>query len=77
MTIAEKRAVVDAAGNVTVPVGVGEAGTEVIVLVRPAAPVELTADQWSAYVERTAGSIDDPTFVRPPQGDIEERQSLD
>ena len=33
---------------------------------------------WPAgFFERTAGSITDPTFVRPPQGDTEIRLPLE
>ena len=30
-------------------------------------------DDWLRFIEQTAGSITDPTFVRPPQGEFEER----
>lgn len=33
-------------------------------------------DEWMRFIEETAGSIDDPTFERPPQGEHEERASL-
>lgn len=36
------------------------------------------ANGWpTGYFESTAGSITDPTFVRPPQGEAEERLSLE
>ena len=31
---------------------------------------------WQSFVQRTAGSIDDPTFERPPQGEYEVREEL-
>jgi hypothetical protein len=31
---------------------------------------------WLRFIERTAGSISDPTFERPPQGEFEARDSL-
>lgn len=31
---------------------------------------------WLQFIERTAGSITDPTFERHPQGELEERESL-
>ena len=37
----------------------------------PAAPQASWPDGW---FEATAGSIDDPTFVRPPQGAYEKRE---
>ena len=33
--------------------------------VKPAA--DMSSAEWAAFVERTAGSITDPTFVRPEQ----------
>ena len=32
---------------------------------------------WPAGFAQTAGSIDDPTFVRHPQGKLEDRQPLE
>ena len=63
-------------GNVVVPIGIADAGEEVLVTVTPA-PKKMTQEEWRAFVSRTAGSITDPTFQRPPQGDFEERESLE
>ena len=63
-------------GNIVVPIGVGDAGTEVLVTVTPA-PKKMTQDEWAAFVQRTAGSITDPTFERPDQGQFEERDPLE
>jgi hypothetical protein len=63
------------------------ANSDVILTIRPAngAPIQRIADiqdpeerqrQWKAFVEKTAGSIDDPTFERPDQGWYEERETL-
>src|SRR5690606_5940510 len=39
---------------------------------------ESQASEWpSGWVEATAGSIADPTFVRQPQGEFEEREKLE
>jgi hypothetical protein len=38
---------------------------------------DMTRQEWVEFVQRTAGSIQDPTFERPPQGDPEQRDSLD
>jgi len=62
-------------GNIVVPVGATEAGTEVEVTIEPARP-KLTQAEWEAVLKRTAGSITDPTFKRPPQGDYEDREQL-
>jgi len=66
-------------GNVVVPVGVNRAGDDVEVVVRDAQlpKGEVTPEQWREFVTQTAGSIADPTFARPPQGDYEDRQALE
>ena len=39
---------------------------------------QAAANGWpEGYFERTAGSITDPTFVRPPQGDVEARLPIE
>jgi hypothetical protein len=39
---------------------------------------ESQASEWPpGWIEATAGSIADPTFVRHPQGDYEERENLE
>jgi methionine aminopeptidase len=43
--------------------------------IRQASPVA-DRDEWLRFIQQTAGSIDDPTFERPPQGEYEERDSL-
>jgi len=37
---------------------------------------KMTADEWSKVVRSLAGSITDPSFERPPQLPIEEREPL-
>lgn len=37
----------------------------------------LTQAEWRAHLDRFAGSIDDPTFDRPPQGEFEVREGLE
>jgi antitoxin FitA len=32
--------------------------------------------EWEAFIRSTAGSIADPTFVRHPQGEYEQREVL-
>ena len=76
MTTIQMRGRVDKSGNVIVPVGVAEAGTEVQITVQPAGAA-ITEDEYRRRLEQTAGSIDDPTFVRPPQWDITEREPLE
>lgn len=33
-------------------------------------------EAWLRFIEKTAGSITDPTFIRHPQGEFEERDPL-
>ena len=40
----------------------------------PSLPMD--RDSWLRFIERTAGSITDPSFERQPQGDYEERDPL-
>ena len=55
-------------------------GTEVEILPLDknvsAAGLPMDRDGWRQFIERTAGSITDPTFVRHPQGEFEERDPL-
>ena len=64
----------------TVPVGPENANKEVKVTIaaldKQLARPKMTQAEWRSFIESTAGSIDDPTFVRPPQGTFEERGEL-
>jgi hypothetical protein len=63
--------------HLTVPLGREEAHNEVQVTVESIVPKQpMTQEEWRAFVLATAGSVNDPTFERPPQGDYEERESL-
>ncbi|WP_157369324.1 hypothetical protein [Zavarzinella formosa] len=33
-------------------------------------------DSWLRFIERTVGSVIDPTFERHPQGELEERETF-
>lgn len=83
MTMIRTQARVGPDGNVTVPVGMQESGRMVEVTVVPAATSTLDtinglpAAEWWAIFNRTEGSIDDPTFVRPPQQPYEPRRAFD
>ncbi len=76
MTTIETRARVGPDGiiELRVPVGVCDAGLEVKIVVTPldsaGQPQKMSRDEWLAFLDRTAGSIDDPTFERPPQAEI-------
>jgi hypothetical protein len=62
--------------RVAVPVGADEADREVQVTIEPVATSSMSQDEWRQFVEATAGSITDPTFVRQPQGEYERREAL-
>lgn len=55
-----------------IPLGKPEADFEVLVVVQPlaAAPTPDVRGWPVEYFEKTFGSIDDETFVRPPQGEL-------
>jgi hypothetical protein len=36
----------------------------------------MSREEWLAFLDKTAGSITDPTFERPPQGEYEQRDAL-
>jgi len=48
-------------------------GTEVEVV--PVAAIPADHEAWRRFIERTAGSITDPTFVRHSQSELEERDA--
>ena len=75
MIVLRRRVRVGPDGNVTIPVGIEEAGSEVDVVVTSELP--LTREEYLDVIERTAGIITDPTFVRPPQWDVRTREPLD
>lgn len=39
-------------------------------------PKRMSQEEWRTAVMATAGCIDDPTFVRPPQGEVEVRDPM-
>ncbi|MEI7685828.1 MAG: hypothetical protein WCL32_12440 [Planctomycetota bacterium] len=62
--------------HLTVPVGMEQAHKEVLVTVESCESKKMTQDEWRAAVLATAGSIQDSTFERPPQGEFEVRDEL-
>jgi hypothetical protein len=75
--IVRSRVGADGVLRLTVPVGKEEADREVQVVVEPVGPKEpMTQEEWAAWVESMAGSITDPTFERPPQGEFEVREEM-
>jgi hypothetical protein len=61
--------------HLDVPLGPDQADREVQVVIEPA-PKGITHAEWAAWVLSMAGSITDPTFERPPQLPVEEREPL-
>ncbi len=63
--------------SVTVPLSPDDGNREVIVSVEPAetTPTAITPEAWRKLIEQTAGSIEDPTFIRHNQGKYEERET--
>ena len=59
-----------------VPFGIEKANQPVRVVIEAARKPPMTRAEWGAVVRSMAGSITDPTFERPPQLPLEERESL-
>jgi hypothetical protein len=64
--------------HLDVPMGTDEANREVRIIVEDITPdLAATAPEaWYDFIQRTAGSITDPDFRRPEQGEFEEREPL-
>ena len=67
--------------HVSIPLGTPEADFEVVLVVQPKGtePSSNTPGQhgWSPEYFDLAGSIDDQTFVRPPQGELPKRVEIE
>lgn len=61
--------------HLEIPVSQPGAEFEVEVTVRPKRK-KMTQEEWREWVLSMAGSITDPTFVRPPQCQHEEREPV-
>lgn len=76
----ESRVGPDGVLKLAVPVGAQNANRDVKVTIsqRDPAPRARYRDEseWRAFISQTAGSIQDPTFVRPPQGEFEDRGEI-
>jgi hypothetical protein len=63
--------------KIVVPLGEAEANREVMVTVEATLPQSsMDSEEWRAWVQRSSGSIADPTFQRHEQGKCEEREEL-
>ncbi|MGB0561398.1 MAG: hypothetical protein ACPGVO_06290 [Spirulinaceae cyanobacterium] len=68
--------------HLDIPVGITDKDLEVMIVFQAIAPQAAVSPPaslgWrSDFFERTAGSIQDETFIRHPQGDFEEREVFD
>ena len=61
--------------HLDVPLGLEKANQTVRVVIESLRK-PMTPTEWSAWVQSMAGSITDPTFERPPQLPLEEREPL-
>ena len=75
-----ERAGEDGVLHLRIPVGCPDAEFDAVVVLQPSEPQGdrgAGTDSWPAgYFEEVAGSIDDETFDRPPQGKHEQRLKL-
>lgn len=62
--------------NLVIPIGKADADKEVQVTIDLPSKPTMTQEEWRGFVLSTAGSITDPTFVRPEQGEYERREEL-
>jgi hypothetical protein len=72
------RKIVESDDNGTVHLDVlGAAPRRKVELVVTWQELEAASHSWPEdWIDSTYGSIDDPTFVRPAQGELEEREPL-
>jgi hypothetical protein len=80
-TIVTTRVGADGILMLSVPLGASDANKAVRVTVETVEEASVVLpptdrEAWLRFLERTAGSITDPTFERPAQGDYEERDAL-
>jgi hypothetical protein len=75
MTIATVQSRVGADGilHLELPIGEAEANHEVEVIIKKLPP-KLTQEEWRAFVEKYAGIVKDPLFLRPEQPLTDERE---
>jgi len=62
--------------HVTVPISPADANREVQVTIEPLSPPPMTEEAWRSFIQSTAGSVLDPSFVRHGQGEYERREEL-
>lgn len=62
--------------QLTVPIGKEQANRDVEVTIAPIKKPSMTQEEWREFILSTAGSVDDPTFMRHEQGEYERREEL-
>lgn len=62
--------------HLDLPLGQDEANAEVQVTVESLVKQPMTTEEWRLWVQSMAGSVPDPSFERPPQGEYEMRELL-
>lgn len=75
-TVLRSRVGIDGILHIDVPFGEGNADREVQVTIEPVGQPEMSREEWEQFVRSTAGSVTDPSFVRPEQGEYEQREEL-
>jgi hypothetical protein len=73
--VVESRTGPDGTLHLDVPLGPDRANQPVRVVIH-STPRPISREEWVAWVQSMAGSITDPTFERPPQLPLEERDPL-
>ena len=71
----ELTAQVGADGVLTLTLDPEDANTTVRVVVETVGPA-MSQAEWKQFVESMAGRITDPTFIRQPQGEYEQRDEF-
>ena len=61
--------------TLTVPLNREDANKSVRVIVETVGPA-MSQEEWKQFVESMAGRITDPTFIRQPQGEYEQRDEF-
>lgn len=56
--------------QLAVPVGKEQANRDVEVTIVPVEKPAMTQEEWRAFILSTAGSINDPEFMRHEQGEV-------
>jgi hypothetical protein len=74
--ILHSRVGADGVLHLTVPIGETDANREVQVTIDEVGPPPMSPKAWRNFVQSTAGSITDASFVRHEQGEYERREEL-